>query len=210
MIRISPPAAALAVGLLMTAGTLCLAQNGNWSGNSGGSRMHHQGFYRNSNLNSMDRMFLRQAAQANQEEVQEAKVVLNQINNSTQTNRSRWNRLAPLRRFADLMVEQHTAAQDALWRLARNEHIALPGVLNTRHREKVDYLSNLNRATLYRTYVREQRPDHEKAIALFERELRDGQNRAVKQYARRYLPILEHHLQLATDLNRNGFVARGS
>jgi putative membrane protein len=43
--------------------------------------------------------------------------------------------------------------------------------------------------------------DHEKAVAMFQREARDGRKQHVKAFAEETLPILEDHLRMARALD---------
>jgi putative membrane protein len=42
--------------------------------------------------------------------------------------------------------------------------------------------------------------DHKAAVALFEQEANSGQDPLLKRYAQTYLPMLQHHLQMAESI----------
>jgi putative membrane protein len=197
----------LTAGLLAITGSLGAAQNANMSRRSGLSMMHRHRNDQNSNLNATDLRFMRQADEANRDEIDTGKWMMERISTATQMNQNQWNNLVPLRYFANRMIDDHTTAQTALSRLAQNLNVTLPNMLDENHRAQMDRLMRLHGAALFRSYISEQRQGHEKVIALFKRELRDGSNPDVKEYARRFLPVIEKHLELATNLSRNGFRA---
>ncbi len=63
-------------------------------------------------------------------------------------------------------------------------------------------LSKMKAAAFDRKFVHDMVAGHEKAIAEYQREAKDGQNADVKAYATQALPTLQKHLQTARDLEK--------
>ena len=61
-------------------------------------------------------------------------------------------------------------------------------------------LERLDGAAFDRAYVDDQIRDHEKTIALFEREAKSGKDAELKAFAEKTLPTLKEHLSMVRDL----------
>jgi putative membrane protein len=61
-------------------------------------------------------------------------------------------------------------------------------------------VSKLEGAVFDRAYVEDQIRDHEKTIALFEREAKTGKDAELKAFAEKTLPTLKEHLTMTQDL----------
>jgi putative membrane protein len=72
--------------------------------------------------------------------------------------------------------------------------------LKGKHREAMDKLAKLSGADFDREYMRNQVKDHEKAVALFERQANSGSDADLKAFATKTLPTLREHHQMARDL----------
>ena len=47
------------------------------------------------------------------------------------------------------------------------------------------------------SYLHQMVQDHEKDVAEFQQEANSGKNSALKAFAQKYLPVVQHHLQMA-------------
>lgn len=68
------------------------------------------------------------------------------------------------------------------------------------HKAKMDKLNGLSGAEFDREYLRHMVMDHEKTVALFERQSKDGKDKELKAWAGKTLPTLQEHLRMARDL----------
>jgi putative membrane protein len=72
---------------------------------------------------------------------------------------------------------------------------------NAGHKKMMDKMSKLSGADFDREYMKHQVNDHNKAVALFERQSRSGKDAELKAFAGRTLPTLKEHQQMAREIN---------
>jgi putative membrane protein len=72
---------------------------------------------------------------------------------------------------------------------------------NTDHQKMLDKMSRLSGADFDREYMKHQVSDHDKAVALFEKQSRSGKDAELKAFAGRTLPTLKAHQQIAREIN---------
>jgi putative membrane protein len=72
---------------------------------------------------------------------------------------------------------------------------------NVDHRKMMDKMAKLSGPEFDREYMRHQVADHDKAVALFEKQAKNGKDSELKAFAERTLPTLKEHQQLARELN---------
>jgi putative membrane protein len=97
------------------------------------------------------------------------------------------------------MVADHGKANDQLKQLAVGKGITLPTSLAKRHARDLDKAAKLKGTDFDRAYMTMMVNDHKKAIALYEREARNGKDPELKSYAAALVPDLRKHLQMAQD-----------
>jgi putative membrane protein len=68
--------------------------------------------------------------------------------------------------------------------------------------DMLDKLQGLNGQDFTKQYVRDQVSAHENAVSLFKRYGQGGDNEPIKSWATKTLPALQHHLDMAEDLNK--------
>jgi putative membrane protein len=79
-----------------------------------------------------------------------------------------------------------------------------PGAMpDQEHQQAVAQLSQLQGAEFDKAYIRQEVQDHEKAVSLFEKEAKSGQDAQLKNFAETTLTTLKDHLKQAQDLERN-------
>jgi putative membrane protein len=106
-----------------------------------------------------------------------------------------------VKQFGQKMVDDHTKAGDELKAIASGKSITLPGETPTSPMQAiVAKLEKLEGAAFDRAYVDDQVRDHEKTIALFEREAKTGKDADLKAFAEKTLPTLKEHLTMVQDL----------
>jgi putative membrane protein len=82
----------------------------------------------------------------------------------------------------------------------QNSQMSKSQNLQGKHRDQMNRLSKLSGAEFDREYMRHQLNDHEKAIALFQRQATEGSDAELKEFASRTLPALREHQQMARDI----------
>jgi putative membrane protein len=99
--------------------------------------------------------------------------------------------------FARRMLEDHTKANKELNRIADSKAIRPAAQMDKKHRALTDKLATLHGADFDQEYVKHLISDHKEAVALFQREAKEGQDPDLKKFAADTLPILREHLKQA-------------
>ena len=102
--------------------------------------------------------------------------------------------------FAQMMVKDHTAANEKLESLAASKQITLPKSLSTADTATKTKLESLSGESFDKSYVQSQLKDHEKTVHLLQKEISSGQDADAKAFAQSVLPTVEHHLQAVRTL----------
>lgn len=124
-------------------------------------------------ITSVDRQFVAQAMQGNEQEIASAKT------ESTSSDPA-------VRSFARMVYQDHEKAAVHLEALAKQYNLRYP-----------EAVSSAPKALPARQYMQNEVTDHQKAIALYEDEIKHGSNTSIKQYAIATLPTLKKHLAAA-------------
>jgi putative membrane protein len=138
------------------------------------------------NLSSGDRDFMRQAAYSNLAEV-DAGTLASDKGTAT-------------RAFGHMMMMEHQAAHNELMSLAGKQSVDLPQGPDSAHIALKNQLSLMPSALFDSAYIHSQVQDHEAAVSLFRKEINEGKNEDVKEYANKYLPKIQMHLQMADSI----------
>jgi len=102
---------------------------------------------------------------------------------------------ADVRQFAQRMIDDHTKATDQL----KSTIAADPNLhtstfsMDTKHEKMLDRLKQATDTDFDKQYVKEQVAAHKEAVSLFKDYANEGDNDALKGFARTTLPILEDH-----------------
>ncbi len=99
------------------------------------------------------------------------------------------------RTFAEQIVRDHQVANDQLARIAQDKGVTLSSTLDERHTARLDALRAAEGSDFAATYHQSQKQAHDEAIALFERQSREGSDPELKRFAAETLPTLRMHQQ---------------
>ena len=102
--------------------------------------------------------------------------------------------------FGGQMVTDHTKAGDELKALAGNKGVTLP-TSPGKHQKDIDKLAKKSGADFDRDYARHMVDAHKKAVSLFQKTAKSGDDADVKAFAGKTLPTLQQHLEHANTLN---------
>jgi putative membrane protein len=144
----------------------------------------------NTSLNSQDNYFLQQASYSNYAEINAGSIAA--VRGSVDS----------VRMFGSMMVSDHGEAQSSLDSLGNKFTVALPTTPDSAHLAMADTLQTLSGHEFDTAYIGSQVRDHMTSIALFQQELAAGNNQEIKNYANKYLPIIEMHLQDAQNIQQ--------
>lgn len=110
---------------------------------------------------------------------------------------------ADVKSFGQMMVTDHTAANEKLKTIAQNLNVTVPSDLTPEQQEKADRLNGLSGAEFDREYMKLMVEDHQKAVELFEQASEGNLPNELKQFATDTLPTLEMHLERAQEIESN-------
>jgi putative membrane protein len=118
-----------------------------------------------------------------------------------------------VKEFGEHMVRDHSKNSAELQALAKEHGVEVPTTIDREHAAAKAKLDSASGATFDSEYVKAQVRDHEKTAQLLKHEIQDGQDPAVRDFAQKTLPVVEHHLSMAKDLESklpNPVAERGS
>ncbi|MGJ1517075.1 DUF4142 domain-containing protein [Sphingobacterium siyangense] len=99
--------------------------------------------------------------------------------------------------FGEMMVEDHSKANDELATLAQAKNITLPATLGTDEQNLKDELSKKSPGDFDKSYIEDMVKDHEKDIKLFEDASKNLKDTELKAFVDKTLPTLRNHLDHA-------------
>lgn len=136
--------------------------------------------------NQTDRTFAITVGQGNVAEVQASRLALKKSDNKG------------VRRVATMLITQHSEAQTALMQAGSRVHVRVPDDTDAAHKAALRKLTRLSGRAFDKAYLKGLVRDHYKTIALFNLELKNGNNSTIHGFAARYLPDIETHTQHIT------------
>ena len=142
----------------------------------------------NETLTAQDQTFLNEASATNTAEIQ-----IGQLADSTADT-------SFIQSFATQLVNDHQAAQSDLKSIGTQVSYNVNDSLDNTHSMMLDTLRGLTGRAFDSVFVLRQIQDHNAAIANYQNEINSGNRTEVVQYANRYLPTLQQHLQTADSI----------
>ena len=108
------------------------------------------------------------------------------------------------KKFAEAMITDHDKTSTELKGLVPSDMTsAIPTSLDNSSQKKLDKLNDAKPNDFASEYDPMQVSAHEDAVSLFERYSKGGDNAKLKDWASKTLPALQHHLQMAEQMNNN-------
>jgi putative membrane protein len=98
---------------------------------------------------------------------------------------------AAVKKFGQRMVSDHSKANAELKKLATSKGITLPTEMNAEQMAEHNKLAKLSGTEFDREYMALMVEDHDKDIAAFEEEAKDGSDPDIKSFAQKTLPTLQ-------------------
>lgn len=104
--------------------------------------------------------------------------------------------------FAKKMVHDHQAAEAKLKSLASGSKVSasVPTALDSDHQEKLTQLQNLSGKQFDKAYNKMQQTGHKAAVMLLQEYAKNGDNAALRKWAKTALPTIKTHLNMAEKL----------
>ncbi|HVF31294.1 MAG TPA: DUF4142 domain-containing protein [Pyrinomonadaceae bacterium] len=101
-----------------------------------------------------------------------------------------------VKRFAEMMVADHSKSNDELKALATRKNINLPTALDANHQSVQSRLQTLSGQEFDRAYVQAMVADHEATVQLFESQVSNNGDVEARSFAEKTLPTLRQHLEM--------------
>jgi putative membrane protein len=110
-----------------------------------------------------------------------------------------------VKQFAQTMMREHTAAGNELKQVLSQHNVQVPTTLDEQHRDRSQELSRLNGAEFDHEYMEAMVDDHQRMEELLEGRANEKANNeplenSVNQWASKTLPSVQHHLQMAQQI----------
>lgn len=99
-----------------------------------------------------------------------------------------------VRNFGKMMVSDHTKANEELMGIAKKNNISLPTGLDAEHQAKSDSLNKLSGKDFDKAYIKAMVDDHQRTLAIMNKQASGGQDVDFKAFAVKTAPIVKHHL----------------
>jgi putative membrane protein len=108
-----------------------------------------------------------------------------------------------VKKFGQQLVSDHTRSSKALLKLAKAEKIDLmtPVTLDQRHQSIADSMKDAKGSAFDTAFLQAQVQAHQEGIALFQSYSTNGDNDKLKAFAKKGLPVLKKHLEMAQKLS---------
>jgi putative membrane protein len=104
--------------------------------------------------------------------------------------------------FGQMMVTDHTKANNELKALASARNVTLPATAEGNHREHANDLGKKTGAEFDRDYMDMMVKDHNETVEMFENAANNSSDAAVKAFAAKTLPTLKAHQEAAKNLQQ--------
>ena len=108
-----------------------------------------------------------------------------------------------VKNFGQEMVTDHSKNNTELKSVATSNGIQMPETIGKEHAAEKSKLESASGGAFDKQYIAAQVRDHEKTVQLLQHEISQGQDPAVKDFARKTLPVVQHHLAMAKELQSN-------
>jgi len=136
--------------------------------------------------------FVKEAATSDMLEIEAAKIAQQKGNTDE-------------KKFAEQMITDHTKTSEQLKSLVTSGAVKAewPAALDSSSQSQLDKLKNAKPEDFAATYDPMQVSAHKDAVSLFDRYAKGGDNDKLKDWAGKTLPALQHHLDMAQQMNEN-------
>lgn len=108
-----------------------------------------------------------------------------------------------VKNFGQMMVNDHSKANDDLKSIARQKNVTLPETMPAEHQHHKDDLSKKKGADFDKAYIKMMVDDHKKDVDAFEKASKDASDPDVKNFAAQKLPTLRMHLDSAKAIQKD-------
>jgi len=140
-------------------------------------------------LAEKDQAFVDKAATSNLAEIKTAQLALDRASSPE------------VKRYAQMIIEDHQKAMDQLKKIAQDEGITLPTDVTPEQQHRIDKLSKLQGPAFDQMFLKEMAKSHDDAVKTFQRAANELNDPQLRSYAENTLPTLrEHDIKAKEDL----------
>lgn len=136
-------------------------------------------------VSKSDQDFAVNAANAGMTEIQAATIAQQQATD------------ADVKKYAALMIKDHTAAADSLKMVASKKNLTLPSTISPDMQNAITDLQKKTGKDFDKAYMKMMVSDHKNVINAFEDESKNGSDADIRAFADNTLHTLRHHLDEA-------------
>lgn len=141
-------------------------------------------------VSSGDRELMQDITHANLAEIDTGRLALEKSKNEQ------------VRKFAQMMIDDHTKAQQELQTIAQSKGITLPTETDLQHKTIATALKLLSGDTFDSQYIaRVGVGDHERAESLLDKTIRETSDEDLRAYAQKTIKAVQHHLATARSMD---------
>jgi putative membrane protein len=145
-----------------------------------------------STVNVNDSIFLAKASMANAAEIAAGQIAADS------------SKTASIKQYGQMMVSEHTAAQQELQTIASQLGIGITATIEADQQAFIASLLTIKDSAMFdSTYIHRQVADHQQTINFFKQESAHGLHKDIKSYMYRTLAVITIHLQQANVLSQN-------
>lgn len=141
-------------------------------------------------IQEQDRQFAAEAAAGNEAELKFATLAKQKAESD------------PVKDYAAMLVEDHTKAGEELKQITEEAGLSLDAALPEEALKAHEEMATLSGVEFERAFMEKMVSDHEKAVALYEKQASEGQHEALKQFAAGKVDALRTHLDQARQIER--------
>lgn len=142
-------------------------------------------------VSALEREFIVMAAQGNNAEIQMSRLALERANDEN------------VRQYAQMMIEQHTMANQNLQPIAAEQGIDLPTTASSFDTAVLETLSQVPDEQFDQAYMNAQVNAHLKSAGVFRTGAQQVEDADLRSYAARILPAVQQHLEMASQMAGN-------
>jgi len=135
-------------------------------------------------FNAQDIMFTKMVSNGNYAEIMTSQLALKKSKNKD------------VRMIAQMLIKDHGVAQKDLKKVAQLNRRDLPQGPNAMQKAEFRKLSGMSGMGFNKEFMKFQVRSHNATVALFKKELEDGNQTQVRSFATKYLPGIESHTEM--------------
>lgn len=113
------------------------------------------------------------------------------------------SKVQPVKDFAQMMIDAHTATSQAMGGLATTAGVMAPSALDNDHTAKLDELRTASLQDFDDKYIDQQTAVHSAALDLHKDYANNGKDAALQAFAAKTAPVVDAHLQAVKALDKS-------